>query len=35
MYNFDLNFTLIIIVLLTVVVSFICLKMKIGTLQEK
>lgn len=35
MYKLDINFSLIIILLLAVVVSFICLKLKIGSLQDK
>ena len=35
MYNLDLNFGIVIILMLTVVVSFICLRMKIGSLQDK
>ena len=35
MYKLDINFSLIIILLLAVVASFICLKLKIGSLQDK
>ena len=35
MYKLDINFSIVIILLLTVVVSFICLKLKISSLQDK